>query len=66
MVRILFLTGMLTMAAGAGALAATDGPGNPGYGRGLANDICGECHIVSPDQEYSGKRLGPRACYELG
>jgi mono/diheme cytochrome c family protein len=59
MVRILFLTVMLTMAAGAGALAATDGPGNPGYGRGLANDICGECHIVSPDQEYSGKRLGP-------
>jgi cytochrome c2 len=57
--RVLFMTVMLMMATGAGALAATDGPGNPGYGRGLANDLCGECHVVAPDQELRGKQFGP-------
>ena len=41
------------------AFAATDGVGNPGFGQGLANDLCGDCHIVSPDQAFDGGRLGP-------
>ena len=59
--RVLFVTGMLMMAASAGALAATDmdSVGSPGYGRGLANDLCGECHVVAPDQELRGKQFGP-------
>ena len=37
--------------ASAAALAATsDGPGSPGYGRQLTEDICGECHRVSADR----------------
>jgi mono/diheme cytochrome c family protein len=58
--RMLLMAGMLVMATpGAGALAATDGPGSPVYGRGLAIDLCGDCHIVSPDQSPDGMRPGP-------
>ncbi|WP_448206895.1 c-type cytochrome [Azospirillum sp. sgz302134] len=32
------------------AHVATDGPGSPGYGRQLAQEICGECHRVSRDR----------------
>ena len=58
--RTLMIAGLPVMAAilGTAALAATDGPGNPGYGRGLAGDLCGDCHIVSPDQHYDGQ-IGP-------
>jgi mono/diheme cytochrome c family protein len=56
--KALLVAGMLMVAITASALAATDSPGNPGYGRGLANDLCGDCHVVSPDQD-SGKRPGP-------
>ncbi len=36
--RMLLMAAMLVMAVpGAGALAATDGPGSPVYGRGLAD-----------------------------
>jgi mono/diheme cytochrome c family protein len=59
MSRVLFVAGLLMMVTGAGALAVTDSVGNPGFGRGLANDLCGDCHIVSPDQQFSGERLGP-------
>jgi len=57
--RVLFVAGLLMMVTGMAAFAATDSVGNPGFGRGLANDLCGDCHIVSPDQEFSGRRLGP-------
>jgi mono/diheme cytochrome c family protein len=57
--RVLFVVGLLMMVTGMTTFAATDSPGNPGFGRGLANDLCGDCHIVSPDQEASGGRLGP-------
>ena len=58
--RMLLMAGMLVMATpGAGALAATDGLGNPGYGRGVAIDLCGDCHLVSPDQSPDGMRPGP-------
>jgi mono/diheme cytochrome c family protein len=56
--KALLVAGMLMVTITAGALAATDGPGNPGYGRGLANDLCGDCHVVSPDQA-TGKRPAP-------
>lgn len=56
---ILLVTAMVAMTVAGGALAATDGPGNPAYGRRLANDFCGECHVVSPDQENSGKWPAP-------
>jgi mono/diheme cytochrome c family protein len=59
MSRVLLITGMLMVATCASALAATDSLGNPAYGRGLAGDLCGDCHIVSPDQESSGKQVGP-------
>ncbi|HYG88756.1 MAG TPA: cytochrome c [Azospirillum sp.] len=58
MIRRLFVTGLL-VAAGAGALAATDGPGSPASGRRLAVELCRECHVVSPDQDRSGKEPGP-------
>jgi cytochrome c2 len=58
--RILLAAGMISMAAivGTAASAATDGLGSPGYGRGLAADLCGDCHIVAPDQQYDGQ-IGP-------
>ena len=56
--RVLFVAGLLMITTGAAAFAGTDGPGNPGFGGGLANELCGDCHIVSPDQEFSGGRLG--------
>jgi mono/diheme cytochrome c family protein len=58
--RTLLMAAMLVMAVpGASTLAATDGPGSPVYGRGLAIDLCGDCHIVSPDQSPDGMRPGP-------
>jgi mono/diheme cytochrome c family protein len=59
--RLLLAAAVLMMAAVpvAGALAAADGPGNAGFGRGLAGDLCGDCHIVSPDQQPDGMRPGP-------
>ena len=57
--RVLFVAGLLMMVTGAAPFAANDGLGNPGFGRGLANELCGDCHIVSPDQQFSGGRLGP-------
>ena len=56
--RILFVTGVLAV-AGPGVLAATDGPGNPAYGRRLADTLCSECHIVAPDQERRGRQTAP-------
>ncbi|MBP2291450.1 c-type cytochrome [Azospirillum rugosum] len=38
---------VLVMVAVPAARAASDGPGSPGYGRQLTEDICGECHRVS-------------------
>jgi mono/diheme cytochrome c family protein len=65
--RTLLMAGMLVMAVpGAGALAATDGPGSPRYGRGIAVDLCGDCHIVSPDQSPDGMRLGPDLMQRVG
>ena len=65
--RMLLMAGMLVMATpGAGALAATDGPGSPVYGRGLAVDLCGDCHIVSPDQSPDGMRPGPDLMERVG
>ncbi len=58
--RTLLMAGMLVMAVPvAGALAAADGPGSPVYGRGLAVDLCGDCHLVSPDQSPDAMRPGP-------
>ena len=48
----LFMAGLLV--ATAAAMAATDGPGDPAYGRRLAFDLCAECHMVLPDQEHPG------------
>jgi len=59
MSRVLLVAGLLITVTGASALAATNGPGNPGYGRGLASELCGDCHIVSPDQKLGGGRVGP-------
>ena len=59
MSRVLLVAGLLMMVTGASAFAANDGVGNPGFGKGLANQLCGDCHIVSPDQQFSGGRLGP-------
>jgi cytochrome c2 len=58
--RTLLVAAMPVMMAmlGTAAPAATDGPGQPGYGRGLAGDLCGDCHIVAPDQQYDGQ-IGP-------
>ncbi|MCW2238578.1 cytochrome c [Azospirillum canadense] len=43
-----FIVGLfLASVAMPSARAATDGPGGPGYGRQLTEDICGECHRVS-------------------
>ena len=58
--RILLISSMLVAVTNLGtiALAATDGPGSPSYGRDLAGDLCGDCHIVSPGQQYSGQ-IGP-------
>ncbi|WP_448190970.1 c-type cytochrome [Azospirillum sp. sgz301742] len=47
--RILLVMGLLV--TGAGALAATDGPGSPTSGRRLAVEMCGGCHVVAPNQE---------------
>jgi mono/diheme cytochrome c family protein len=58
--RTLLMAAMLVMAVpGFGALAATDGPGSPAYGRESAVDLCGDCHLVSPDQSPDGMRPGP-------
>jgi mono/diheme cytochrome c family protein len=59
MSRVLLVAGLLMMVTGASAFAANDSVGNPGFGKGLANQLCGDCHIVSPDQQFSGGRLGP-------
>jgi len=59
MSRVLLVTGILMAATATAALGATNGPGNPGYGRGLAGDLCGDCHVVAPDQANSGRKLGP-------
>jgi mono/diheme cytochrome c family protein len=59
MSRVLLVAGLLMMVTGASAFAANDSVGNPGFGKGLANPLCGDCHIVSPDQQFSGGRLGP-------
>jgi mono/diheme cytochrome c family protein len=61
MIRFILVATVLITAAVpvAGALAAADGPGNAGYGRVVAIDLCGDCHIVSPDQSPDGMRPGP-------
>ncbi|HEY0837052.1 MAG TPA: c-type cytochrome [Azospirillum sp.] len=41
------------------ALAATDGPGRPGYGKTLAREMCGDCHVVAPGQSRGGDPLAP-------
>jgi len=59
--RVLFLTGLLMVATGGVAMAATDGPGNPAFGRRIADDFCSKCHIVAPEQEPGGGDLLGRA-----
>lgn len=43
----------------ADAFGATDGPGDPAFGRQLAQELCGDCHVVSPDRAGSGYEPGP-------
>jgi mono/diheme cytochrome c family protein len=50
---------LAALAGTAPALAATDGPGRPGYGKTLAREMCGDCHIVAPDQTRGGDPLAP-------
>lgn len=57
MIRTLLPAGVLV--AGAAALAATDGPGHPAFGRRLADDLCSECHVLSPDQDHPGRWPAP-------
>ncbi len=57
MIRTLLPAGVLV--AGAAALATTDGSGDPAFGRRLADDLCSECHVVSPAQNHPGRRSAP-------
>ena len=41
---------LVMLAVPSPAPAATDGPGNPGYGRQEAETLCGDCHRVSRDR----------------
>ncbi|HYH21014.1 MAG TPA: c-type cytochrome [Azospirillum sp.] len=50
---------LAAMLAAGPALAATDGPGRPGYGKTLAREMCGTCHIVATDQKNGGDPLAP-------
>lgn len=61
MLRATMASGLTLAAvlAAAPALAATDGPGRPGYGKTLAREMCGTCHIVTTDQKNGGDPLAP-------
>lgn len=59
MMRNGFAVVLLTAGIAGAAFAAADGPGDPGYGRRLALDLCSDCHVVSPDGERSGGGAGP-------
>ena len=58
--RVLFLTGLSMIAAGGAAMAASDGLGNPVFGRRIADDFCSQCHIVAPEKEPGRGELGGR------
>ena len=57
MIRIPLAAGMLLLSGT--ALAGSDGPGNPAYGRQLAVELCSECHLVTPDQDNPGRWPAP-------
>jgi mono/diheme cytochrome c family protein len=57
MIRTLLPAGVLVV--GTAALASKDGPGNPAFGRPLADELCSECHVVSPDQDHPGRWPAP-------
>ncbi|HYD70821.1 c-type cytochrome [Azospirillum sp.] len=56
---IAFGLALAALLAAAPALAATNGVGRPGYGKTLAREMCGECHVVAPDQKSGGDPLAP-------
>lgn len=55
---------LVMLAVPSPAPAATDGPGNPGYGRQEAETLCGDCHRVSPTQGKGDRTPKPPAMAE--
>ncbi|WP_051340547.1 c-type cytochrome [Azospirillum halopraeferens] len=47
--RLPVWVGLAVLLAAGAAQGAADGPGDAAYGRGLAIDLCGECHNVARD-----------------
>lgn len=41
------------------APAADDGLGSPVYGKRVAEEQCGDCHVVTPEQGKGGDPLAP-------
>jgi mono/diheme cytochrome c family protein len=57
--RVLLAAGMVLVAVGSAGRAQTDSPGNPAFGRQVAEDFCSECHAVLPDQEQTRRQSAP-------
>ena len=62
MMRSAALAGVLVLSAMTGQVRAQDGvagQGNPGRGLALAQEVCGSCHAIRPEQPSSPEPHAP-------